>query len=175
MRTSRRPRFRCVGADTDSVKRRETILVVENDADDVLLLERMFEKAKIRNPIQVVATVEDAICYLKGQGIYKDREKYPFPILVFVDVHLRGGTGYDVIDWVRRDLRDVMMGVVVLTGSDVKGVREAYRKGADSFLVKPLKFEDFRNAVEGLRGIRLAETKDGFHLEYRFGSTGKQR
>src|SRR6185503_19026368 len=108
MRTSRRPRFRCVGADTDRVKRRETILVVENDADDVLLLERMFEKAKIRNPIQVVATVEDAICYLKGQGIYKDREKYPFPILVFVDVHLRGGTGYDVIDWVRRDLRDVM-------------------------------------------------------------------
>ena len=62
-----------------------------------------------------------------------------------------------------------MMGVIVLTGWDVKGVRAAYQKGADSFLVKQLKFEDFQNAVAELRGIRLAETKAGFHLECRFG------
>jgi CheY-like chemotaxis protein len=139
--------------------------VVENEEDDVILLKAMLQKSRIRNPIQVVSTVEEAICYLKGEGVFKDRDEYPFPVLALLDVHLPGGLGYDVIDWVRRDLREVTMGLVILTGSDIKGVREAYRRGADSFLVKPLNFEDFRNMATGLRGINMVEGKDGFALQ----------
>ena len=54
-----------LGADAERLKRQGSILVVENESDDVLLLEKMFEKAKVMNPIRVVSTVEDAICYLK--------------------------------------------------------------------------------------------------------------
>ena len=163
-----------MGADTDRVKRYETILVVENELDDIILLKKMLEKSKIINSVQCVSTVEDAIRYLKGEGSYKDRKKYPFPILALVDVHLNGGSGYDVLDWVRRDLRDVTMGLVILTGSDVKAIREAYRRGADSFLTKPLKFQDFQNMVEGLRGVHLAENKDGLFMQRGVGSKSKE-
>ena len=155
-----------LGVDAERLKRQGSILVVENEPDDVLLLEKMFEKAKVMNPIRVVSTVEDAICYLKGQGVYANREKYPYPILLLVDVHLNGGSGYDILDWVRGHPPAIAIGLVILTGSDVKAVREAYRRGADSFLVKPLGFEEFQNMVGGLRGVDLVREKEGFFLRH---------
>lgn len=104
----------------------------------------MFEKAKIQIPLQVVTTVEDAICYLKGEGVYADRKKFPFPVMIFLDLHLSGRSGFKVLDWLKEHSRARPAGEVVLTGSDTGEVRKSYQRGADSFLVKPLQFEDFQ-------------------------------
>jgi CheY-like chemotaxis protein len=149
--------------------RYETILVVENEEDDALLLRKMFEKARLINPIQVVGSAEEAISYLKGEGLYKDRNTYPYPVLALLDVHLSGRSGYEIIDWIRQDLGDVDLGLVVLTGSDMGLVRELYRRGADSFLVKPLRFEDFQNMVKGLRGVTLDQNEHGYFLRHAAG------
>src|SRR3954452_19845347 len=77
------------------------ILVVEDRSDDAELLADMLRRSKILNPIRIVGTVEDAVCYLKGEGIYENRQKYPFPILVLLDLHLPDGTGFDVLRWVQ--------------------------------------------------------------------------
>lgn len=143
----------------------QTILVVEDRGDDYLLFQRMLKKSKIFNPTQLVETVEDALSYLKGEGEYKDREKYPFPILMLLDVHLPDGTAYDILKWISTHPQKAPAAVVVLTGSDVHAIRRSYAAGASSFLTKPLRFEDFENMTKAVRGIKLRKAEQGYILE----------
>jgi len=143
----------------------KTILVVDDNSDDILLLKRMFRRSRILNPMQAVNTVEDAICYLKGEGVYSDRTRCPFPTLLLVDLHLSDGSGFDVLRWIRDNKGNSPVGVVVLSGSDMNAFKMAYDLGAHSFLVKPLRFEDFENMVSHVRGITLTSTADGYLLD----------
>ena len=143
----------------------KTILVVDDNEDDITLMKRMFRRSRILNPMQAVTTVEDAICYLKGEGVYSDRARYPFPTLLFVDLRLSDGSGFDVLRWIRSHKARSPVGVVVLSGSDMNAFKMAYDLGAHSFLVKPLRFEDFQNMVSHVRGIKLTSSADGYLLE----------
>ena len=143
----------------------KTILVVDDNEDDIMLLKRMFRRSRILNPMQAVNTVEDAICYLKGEGVYSDGVRYPFPTLLLVDLHLSDGSGFDVLRWIRDNKGNSPVGVVVLSGSDMNAFKMAYDLGAHSFLVKPLRFEDFENMVSHVRGITLTSSADGYLLE----------
>jgi hypothetical protein len=58
------------------------LLLVEDDPNDVVLMERAFRKARLANPLQVVADGEQAIAYLSGSGEYADRERHPLPVLI---------------------------------------------------------------------------------------------
>jgi CheY-like chemotaxis protein len=117
----------------------QTILLVEDDRNDVFFLQYAFEEARIRNPLKVVEDGQKAIEYLAGAGIYADREKYPFPCLTLLDLKLPARMGMDVLRWIREHPVLHSMLVVVLTSSaDIRDVDEAYRLGARSFLVKPL-------------------------------------
>jgi CheY-like chemotaxis protein len=118
------------------------ILLVDDDAVDVQLAQRAFLKATLENPLQTVKSGEEAIAYLIGDGIYADREKYPMPALVLLDLRMPGIHGLDVLRWIRRqaDLKELR--VVVLTGSEsIRDVIEAYAAGANSFMIKPMDFE----------------------------------
>ena len=138
----------------------KTILVVDDRHDDLELLKVMFKRSRILNPYQVVHTAHDAICYLKGDGRFADRDLYPFPALVLLDLHLPDGHGFDVLGWVQKHQAKCPVAVVVLTGSDVTAIRQSYELGAHSFLIKPLKYEEFENMVTNVRGIKL--TKNGY-------------
>lgn len=143
----------------------KTILVVDDSQNDVMLLKLMFRRSRILNPLQVVGTVHDAMGYLKGEGMYADREKYPFPTLLLLDLHLRDGSGFDVLRSIQQNRAKSPVGVVVLSGSDINAFKRAYELGANSFLVKPLRFEDFQNMVDHIRGIKLIAMPEGHLLE----------
>jgi CheY-like chemotaxis protein len=144
---------------------KKTILVVDDREDDIQLLNRMFKRARILNPVHAVQSVEDAICYLTGEGVYSDRETYPFPALILVDLHLPDGSGFDVLRWIKKHSLPASLAVVVLSGSDVHAFRQAYELGAHSFLTKPLKFEDFHNMVTHVRGLKLTTSDEGRLVE----------
>jgi CheY-like chemotaxis protein len=146
---------------------RNAILIVEDDEDDVELMTVMLRRAKILNPIRTVSNKNDATSYLKGEGTYADRERFPVPVLVFVDLHLGMDSGFDILDWIKANKQDPIYGVVVLSGSDMNAANKAYRHGADSFLTKPLQFEDLQLLISRLRGVSLIETAAG--REIRFG------
>jgi CheY-like chemotaxis protein len=119
-----------------------TVLLVEDDANDVLLTERAFEQAGLVNPLQVVSDGEQAIAYLRGEGRYADRQRHPFPILVLLDLKLPRVSGFEVLAWLRAapDIR--RLPVVVLTSSEQSpDINRAYDQGANSYLVKPVGFE----------------------------------
>jgi CheY-like chemotaxis protein len=143
----------------------KTILVVDDRLDDLELLKVMFKRSRILNPFHVVHTVQDAICYLKGEGRFADRDLYPFPALVLLDLHLPDGHGFDVLRWAQQHQHKCPTAVVVLTGSDVTAIRHSYELGAHSFLIKPLKYEDFENLVTNIRSLKLTNTGYGRLIE----------
>ena len=115
-----------------------TILLVEDNEDDIFLMQRAFSKAAIPNPIQVVRTGQDAISYLNGVGSFKDRQKYPLPIIVLLDVKLPLKSGPEVLRYIREQPELRKMIVVMLTSSNQeKDIKLAYATGANSYLVKP--------------------------------------
>ncbi len=119
------------------------ILLAEDEEDYVLLLKKAFDQAKISVVLHVVSDGREAMWYLEGVGKYANRDEYPLPDLVLLDLKLPRYNGFEVLSWLRKQPGFLALRVLVLTSSDrVKDVNEAYRLGANSFLVKPYDFDD---------------------------------
>lgn len=131
----------------------ETILLIEDDDNDILLVRRALEKARLVNSLQVVSDGEEAVAYLSGAGKYADRRRYPLPALVLLDLKLPRRSGFEVLAWLRKQPGLKRTRVVVLTSSrNGTDVNRAYELGANSYLVKPVRFEDL---VDLLKMVHL--------------------
>jgi CheY-like chemotaxis protein len=131
--------------------KRNTILLVEDDPNDVLLIQRAFSKAKIINPVLTVKNGEDAIAYLAGKDVFSDREQYPLPVLILLDLKLPRKSGYEVLEWLRQQLGLKRIPVVVLTHSkQTSDINRAYDLGANSYLIKPVTFNALLDMVKTL-------------------------
>ena len=118
------------------------ILLVEDDPNDVLLIQRAFQKAGVDTPVRTASNGREALDYVFGEGAYQDRAAHPFPVLVLLDLKMPGGTGFEVISAIRAKPELCRLPVVVLTSSRrVEDVNQAYDAGANSYLVKPVAFE----------------------------------
>jgi CheY-like chemotaxis protein len=116
-----------------------TILVVEDNEDDVFFLKRALAAAGVTNPLQVVTAGPEAIDFLSGAGRYRDRTRFPLPTVVFLDLKLPMMSGHEVLAWIRGQRHLESVAVVVLTSSNEPAdLRRAYSLGANSYLVKPL-------------------------------------
>lgn len=139
---------------------RHTILLVEDDQNDSLLLQRTLSGLQLDKPLQTVTSGELAIAYLDGQQPFNDREQFPLPTLVFLDLKLPGLSGFEVLTWVRQHPRLTKTQVIVLTGSQKSlDVYRAYELGASSYLVKPVRPEDLAELARSLRLPWLALTE----------------
>ena len=127
------------------------ILVAEDNGDDVLLIQRAFTRAKLANPLHFVSDGERAIGYLSGQGAYADRTRHPLPALLLLDLKLPRKSGFEVLEWVRRQPGLSVLPVVVLTSSrESADVQRAYALGANTYLVKPVAFDGLMEMVKSL-------------------------
>ena len=125
------------------------ILLAEDDSNDVLLIQRAFAKAGLKDVLKIVRDGEQAIDYLSGRGVYGDREKYPLPYLLLLDLKMPGTDGFEVLQWLRGELELRRLLVVVLTSSNLQAdVDRAYELGANSYLVKPVEFEEMVNLIQ---------------------------
>ena len=128
------------------------ILLAEDREDDIILVRKAFERAQIGNPLHVARNGEEAMAYLAGEGKYSNRAEYPLPWLILLDLKMPGLDGFEVLRWIRQQDGFGSIIVVVLTSSDqIRDADKAYKLGANSFMVKPL---DFQNAVETAELIR---------------------
>lgn len=133
-----------------------TVLLAEDDPDDVLLTHIAFEKARLANPLQVVRDGEEAIAYLEGEGRFSDRQKYPLPILLLLDLKMPRVSGFQVLEWLRDHPVLNRMPVAVMTSSDDDPhVKRAYELGADSYLIKPPDAEALLALVQRLHAYWL--------------------
>ena len=129
-----------------------TVLLVEDNPDDVLLMQRAFRKANLLNPLAVVTDGDQAIDYLSGAGAYADRAEHPFPVLVLLDIKLPRKSGHEVLAWLKNHPSYKRLPVVMLTSSnETADVNRAYDLGANSYLVKPVGFDDLFDMVKTLQ------------------------
>ena len=114
------------------------ILLVEDNEDDLFLIKRALQSARIVNPVLVVETGQEAIDYLSGVGKFADRDSYPVPAVVFIDLKLPFVFGHEVLAWIRRRKEFESIVVIVLTSSnEASDLNQCYSLGANSYLVKP--------------------------------------
>lgn len=112
-------------------------LLVEDNEDDAFFMERAFKDAGLRNPLRVVTNGEQAIEYLAGRKGFADREKFPNPDMIFLDLKMPGMDGFEVLAWIRQE-RKLEVPVAVLTSSPEEIDRKRARElGADCYLLKP--------------------------------------
>jgi CheY-like chemotaxis protein len=127
------------------------VLLVEDNVDDVILIERAFEKARIVNPLHVAGDGDEALDYLGGRGKYHDRAAYPLPALVLLDLKLPRRSGLDVLTWMRAEPCIKRIPVVVLTSSrENVDVDRAYELGVNSYLCKPVAFDVLLDMIKTL-------------------------
>lgn len=115
------------------------VLHVDDDPSDAVLMQQACNKAGVSFSLHSVKDGELAIEYLRGAGAYADRERYPFPSLVLLDLKMPRKTGFDVLTWMRSEKLSRNVPVVIFTASNQEeDIKRAYECGANSYLVKPV-------------------------------------
>src|ERR1051325_6875350 len=95
----------------------KTILLVEDDENDVFFMRRAMQKTNLSLPMHVVMDGQSAMDYLDGTGEYQDRTEYPLPVAVFLDLKLPYVHGFEVLSWIREKPALHGLPVIVLTSS----------------------------------------------------------
>lgn len=134
-----------------------TILLVEDNPDHAELVLRNLNDFKVANSITHVEDGQAALDYLYAQGAYSDRDRYPFPDLMLLDLRLPKVDGLQVLKTVKQDVNLHSLPVVILTTSDAeRDMAAAYDFHANSFLTKPINFGDFSTLIRDLGFYWLA-------------------
>ena len=120
------------------------ILLVEDNPIDIELTKNAFKKAQITNPLYVVNDGETALDFLFGRGSYADRLNVRPPQLILLDLNLPEKSGLEVLKEIKKDPRTQNIPVIILTISDREhDINECRRLGAETYIVKPVSFQNF--------------------------------
>jgi CheY-like chemotaxis protein len=123
-----------------------TILVAEDDENDIVILSYAFKQAGLGHTLERVPDGEAAIDYLKGDGPYADRARFPLPDLLLLDLKMPKVSGFEVLAWLQTQPALDEIPVVVLSGSELEEDKmETAKLGASAFHTKP---NDFHKAVK---------------------------
>jgi len=130
---------------------KRTILLVEDNPDDVALTLRAFKKSNILNEVEVANDGVEALDYLFGNGAYAERDTNVMPQLILLDLKLPKLDGMEVLRRMRADSRTKLLPIVILTSSkEEQDIVDGYNLGANSYIRKPVDFAQFSEAIRQL-------------------------
>jgi CheY-like chemotaxis protein len=115
-----------------------TVLFVEDEEADVFFMQRGFAELRLPYPLQVAWNGQEAVDYLAGHGRFQDRQRYPLPGLVLLDLSLPILQGFEVLAWLRKQPQFQTLPVVIFSASHLDSDQEkALQLGANHYVVKP--------------------------------------
>ena len=144
-----------------------TVLIVDDNEDDVLLLQRMFRRHGLVNPVRTFSRGDEAIGYLAGEGRYSERKYFPYPAIIFLDLLMPDQDGLETLEQIRQ-IRPTAKAVMLSCVADTPKVVQAMRLGAQDYLTKP--FE--KNALETVIHRYLAPKNAGGEVHYEMEDLG---
>ena len=126
----------------------QRVLLVEDDADDEELTLRGFKRINLENPVDVARDGQEALDYLFGSD---GRASRPLPVVVMLDLKLPRIGGLEVLKRIRSEERTHRVPVVILTSSsEDRDIIDGYDSGANSYVRKPIQFDEFATAIAQL-------------------------
>jgi CheY-like chemotaxis protein len=129
-----------------------TILLVDDSEGDRCLMSVAFKKAQFNRLFQAVGDGEEALAYLKGVGVYSDRNQFPLPAVILLDLNMPKLNGFEVLQWWRAETSLRRLSMIVLTTSlRAEDVERAFDFGASGFLVKPATLDELVSMMRRLR------------------------
>ena len=136
---------------TQKDRDRVEILLIEDDPQDIELTVRAFKKVRLTNPIHVARDGAEAIDFLFATGRYTHRKEVPLPEVILLDLNLPKKSGIEVLRQLKADERTRRIPVVILTVSNRShDINECRRLGAESYIVKPVDFQNFSEVTTRL-------------------------
>jgi CheY-like chemotaxis protein len=125
------------------------ILIADDNEDDAYVTAKVLQDAGVRNPVRTVADGDEVFAYFNGDNQYADREQFPLPGILLLDMKMARFGGFEVMQWLgeRQLMKDVL--VVLLTGHrELDNQRLAYQFGARSCLAKPFNVAEVKKLVQ---------------------------
>ncbi|HMJ64770.1 MAG TPA: response regulator [Candidatus Binatia bacterium] len=136
------------------------ILLVEDNSDDVLLFRHALSRARRPHPLYVVHDGQAAIDYLSGAGEYKDRNLFPLPELIMLDLKMPRLGGFEVLKWIRGEGAARLIPVIILSSSALADdVNRAYELAANAYMVKPTTAEALERLIQTVSDFWYAGEK----------------
>ena len=133
-----------------------TIMIVDDDINDLILIERAFRDIGVKDPIHTINGGGEAIAYMMGEGKYSDRNVYAYPTFITTDLKMPGVDGFAVLEHLKDNPAWSVIPTVVLTSSrDLDDIKKAYMLGASSYHVKPGTPEGLRQQLKVLHDYWL--------------------
>jgi len=125
------------------------ILLVEDDEHDIFFVREATERNGGHHKVHAVRDGSEAIAYLKGQGQYSDRQKFPMPNVILTDLKMPGMSGFDFLHWLKDHVECGVIPAIVYSSSGIeRDVLEAYRVGANAYIEKPSSMKEMVNILQ---------------------------
>ena len=129
----------------------QTILIAEDDENDVHLLQMAMRRAELRNPLQFVHDGQEAIDYLCAVGRFSDRSAYPFPGIIITDIKMPRKTGLEVLEWLSQHPECAIIPSIILSASaEPEDVTKAYQFGVSTYFRKPSRIDDLTEIMKAI-------------------------
>ena len=131
----------------------KVFLLVEDDEHDAFFVEREFKTAPQDICLKVVRDGQEAIDYISAEGRFADRNQYPIPNVILLDLKMPRLNGFEFLQWLRRSAANGLktIPVIVMSSSNLnQDVSRAYELGANSYLVKPVQWKKFKELIAEL-------------------------
>lgn len=136
------------------------VLAAEDEESDALILRMAFERAGLTNPLIVVQDGQEAVDYLAGAGRYSDRQRYPLPGLLLLDLKMPRMNGFDVLGWLAGRPEFKSLPTIVLSSSpDQSDIRRAKEAGALEYFIKPHSLRELVAILNVLHSRWLADAR----------------
>lgn len=127
----------------------EVVLAADDEESDRLLLSRAFKLFPAAVTLRMVKDGAEAVSYLTGEGRYADRNEFPLPTIILLDIKMPKMSGFDVLDWIKQNPRYSVVPTIVWSSSDLaRDVKLAYELGANAYLQKPGGLREIQDLLE---------------------------
>ena len=128
-----------------------TILVVEDNPEDRLLIQRAIEGTGVPAEIRLVTSGEEAIAYLKGEGQFANRAQYQYPSFLITDLKMPRGDGFSLLAFLKSTPQSAIIPTVILSASgDLDDIKKAYIMGASAYFIKPMQHVELERIMKCL-------------------------
>jgi CheY-like chemotaxis protein len=130
------------------MRNKPVILTVEDDANDQVFIEMAFRSSGVTCPIHIVGDGAEAIAYLRGDGEFCNRTKYPYPTIIMTDLKMPRVNGFQLLEFLKRNPEWAVIPTIVFSASsDLDDIKKSYLMGASSYHIKAQNVSDLRSQL----------------------------